>query len=175
MGKAPFKCCCGISASPAIYINYLILADNSLRIIHQFKDKVNLILKEFSTYKRILFGLVRGNNRISMRQAWVHIKQNYELQVPNLILFVYVLLVLPAHTAVVERGFILHKIIKNRFRSRLQVSFLDSVMRVSLGAPPPINTFDINAAARIYQSKPVDGKPSLLWGRLHNAVSSEKR
>ena len=122
-----------------------------------------------------MFGLVRGNNRISVRQAWVHIKQNYELQVPNLILFVYVLLVLPAHTAVVERGFILHKIIKNRFRSRLQVSFLDSVMRVSLGAPPPINTFDINAAARIYQSKPVDGKPSLLWGRLHNAVSSEKR
>ena len=47
-------------------------------------------------------------------------------------------------------------------------------MRVSLGAPTPINTFDKNAAAIIYQSKPVDGKPSLLLGRLHNTVSSEK-
>ena len=47
-------------------------------------------------------------------------------------------------------------------------------MHVSLGATTPINTFDINAAAIIYQSKPVDGKPSLLLGRLHNTVSSEK-
>ena len=47
-------------------------------------------------------------------------------------------------------------------------------MRVSLGAPTPINAFDLNAAALIYQSKAADSKPCLLLGRLHNTVSDER-
>ena len=51
---------------------------------------------------------------------------------------------------------------------------MDSLMRVSLGAPTPINAFDLNAAALIYQSKAADSKPCLLRGRLHNTVSDER-
>ena len=51
---------------------------------------------------------------------------------------------------------------------------MDSLMRVSLGAPTPINAFDLNAAALIYQLKAADSKPCLLLGRLHNTVSDER-
>jgi len=137
-------------------------------------EKYRLILAEFQNYKKIMFKLVRENKIISMRAAWCHIKQFHADELPHILMIVYVLMVLPVQTAVVERGFSLHRIIKNRLRSRLLISKMDSLMRVSMGARGPLNAFDIGAACTVYQSKSVAGQlPSLLLGRLHSLVNKQ--
>ena len=79
---------------------------------------------------------------------------------------VYVFLVIPCHTAIVERGFSLHRIIKNRLRNSMIICTLDSLMRMSLMAPNPINKFDLNSAAKIIAKEGLDGKPfNLLVGK----------
>ena len=86
---------------------------------------------------------------------------------------VFVFLVIPRHTAIVERGFSLHRNIKNRLRNSLMVCTLDSLMRVSLMAPRPLNNFDLTSAAKIITSEGWDGKPfHLLVGKLQQEVSN---
>ena len=82
-------------------------------------------------------------------------------------------MVLPVQTAVVERGFSLHRIIKNRLRSRLLVSTMDSLMRIRMGARGPLNAFDIGAACTVYQSKSIAGQLPSLLGRLHSLVDKQ--
>ena len=51
---------------------------------------------------------------------------------PNMFTLVKAGLVIPLNTACVERGFSHHGIIKNKFRSRLKVVNVDSLLRVKL-------------------------------------------
>ena len=69
---------------------------------------------------------------------------------------VYVFVVIPCHTAIVERGFSLHCIIKNRLRNSLMICTLDSLMRMSLIAPNPIKNIDLNSAAKIIAKEGLD-------------------
>ena len=78
---------------------------------------------------------------------------------------VYVFLVIPCHTAIVEQ-FSLHRIIKNRLRNSMIICTLDSLMRMSLMAPNPINKFDLISAAKTIAMEGLDGKPfNLLVGK----------
>ena len=49
---------------------------------------------------------------------------------PNVMKLVQVMFVVPVQTAVVERGFSFHKIIKNRLRNSLKILTVDSLLRV---------------------------------------------
>ncbi|KAG1655765.1 hypothetical protein FOA52_008472 [Chlamydomonas sp. UWO 241] len=52
------------------------------------------------------------------------------LMVPNIILLMNVYYVMALHTAEVERGFSIHRILKNRLRSRLMILMVDSLLRI---------------------------------------------
>ena len=113
-----------------------------------------------------MWALVKSEKNIGFRAAWSHIKSNYRAQLPRILLMVYVFLVIPCHTAIVERGFSLHRIIKNRLRNSMIICTLDSLMRMSLMAPNPINKFDLISAAKIIAKEGLDGKPfNLLVGK----------
>ena len=108
------------------------------------KSAYSAVMAEFLTFKKIMWALVKSEKNIGFRAAWAHIKSNYGAQLPRILLMVYVFLVIPCHTAIVERGFSLHRIIKNRLRNSMIICTLDSLMRMSLMAPNPINKFDLN-------------------------------
>ena len=75
-----------------------------------------------------MWALVKSGKNIGFRAAWSHIKSNYGAQLPGILLMVYVFVVIPCHTAIVERGFNLHCIIKNRLRNSLMICTLDSLI-----------------------------------------------
>ena len=69
------------------------------------------------------------------------------LNFPNLFLLVQIMFLIPVQTAIVERGFSLHKIIKSKLRNRLQIVTIDSLMRVKLLCND-LEKFDVDAAAK---------------------------
>ncbi len=71
---------------------------------------------------------------------------------PELTRLLHLYLVLPAHTAEVERGFSTQNLIKTRLRSRLKVDNLDILMRVKLLGPAPSNLerFDYVTAVSLF-------------------------
>ncbi|KAG1677450.1 hypothetical protein FOA52_001905 [Chlamydomonas sp. UWO 241] len=57
-------------------------------------------------------------------------KSSDSLMVPNIILLMNVYYVMALHIAEVERGFSIHRILKNRLRSRLMILMVDSLLRI---------------------------------------------
>lgn len=65
---------------------------------------------------------------------------------PNMRQLILVMLMIPVQTACVERGFSLHRVIKNRLRNRLKVATIDSLLRVFFLAPRPLKSFPFEKA-----------------------------
>ena len=74
---------------------------------------------------------------------------------------------IPVQTAVVERGFSLQKIIKNKLRNRLEIVTVDSLMRVKLLCND-LEGFDVDAAAKKYVTSPAG---CMVLNQLHKKVS----
>jgi hypothetical protein len=63
----------------------------------------------------------------TMQQLWIFIAVSDDSYVvPNILLLMNVYCVIDMHTAKVERGFSLHRILKNRLRNRLMILMVDS-------------------------------------------------
>ncbi|KAG1675568.1 hypothetical protein FOA52_014156 [Chlamydomonas sp. UWO 241] len=102
------------------------------------------------------------------------------LMVPNIILLMNVYYVMALHTAEVERGFSIHRILKNRLRSRLMILMVDSLLRIwhlaqSFTGPreSEINSL-INEAAEKLSGASLQsqgGNPPSLLKRLVEEVS----
>ena len=74
---------------------------------------------------------------------------------------------IPVQTAVVERGFSLHKRIKNKLRNRLEIVTVDSLMRVKLLCND-LEGFDVDVAAKKYVISPAG---CMVLNQLHKKVS----
>ena len=101
------------------------------------KSAYSAVMVEFLTFKKIMWALIKSEKKYwfsscmgpHQEQLWCATTSHP----PNGV---------PCHTAIVERGFSLHRVIKNRLRNSLMVCVLDSLMCVSLMAPNPIISFD---------------------------------
>lgn len=120
----------------------------------------------------LLSDLVNEHNTISMLDAWKIIFRNHALKVPNFITVAFSVLVCPVHSAAVERGFSIHRVLKHRLTSRLLLTTLDSAMRVKmLVHKDEIFTYDSTDAITVYEeSHPRNSAVPRLLASLHQAV-----
>ena len=105
-----------------------------------------------------------------MQVAWRRLSSDYGHQIADILVFIYVYFTIPLQTAVVERGFSVHRNIKTRLRNLLRVQTIDSLLRVILLAPP-LNEFPMDDALEAYMSKKGDGQPPLAIAQLAKAVN----
>ena len=136
------------------------------------KNNIGTILDQFSKSKTLLHKLVQQapNKTISMQVAWRRLSSDYGHQIADILVFIYVYFTIPLQTAVVERGFSVHRNIKTRLRNLLRVQTIDSLLRVILLAPP-LNEFPMDDALEAYMSKKGDGQPPLAIAQLAKAVN----
>ncbi|KAG1660353.1 hypothetical protein FOA52_014406 [Chlamydomonas sp. UWO 241] len=86
---------------------------------------------EFKHVKTVIKDRLALTPSATMLNLWRFIaRSSYSLMVPNIILLMNVYYVMALHTAEVERGFSIHRILKNRLRSRLMILMVDSLLRI---------------------------------------------
>ena len=76
-------------------------------------------MKEAEVVGNLLITLVAANNMISMLDAWQFIYRNHALEVPHFLTCALSVLVCPVHSAAVERGFSIHRVLKHCLTNRL--------------------------------------------------------
>lgn len=94
--------------------------------------------------------------RITVQLAWLHIVKEHSYMIPDLITLFHVMMVIVSSTAVVERGFSMHKVIKNKLRNRLKIVTMDSLLRVKFLGPCKVDDFDYENASVVYHTTPHD-------------------
>ena len=142
---------------------------NKLIDLREKKD----ILQQFKSAKKSLHGLVNQPDMqaITMQNAWWWIKISDGHIIPDILHLIYIYILIPLQTAVVERGFSVHRRIKTRLSSCLQVVTVDSLLRVKLNADPNPRAFDMAAAEEAYMARSKDGKPPTLIARIAKGVN----
>jgi hypothetical protein len=95
------------------------------------------LFREFMTAKRLLLEQrSMYTEPPDMRCTWMWIIATQLSLIPHICSMVQVYFTLVFSTAEVERGFNYHKIIKTKFRSRLTVMSMDSLIRGKMLAEP---------------------------------------
>ena len=74
-----------------------------------------------------------------------------------------IMFIIPVQTAVVERGFSLHRIVKNRLTNSLKIMTLDSLLRIKLlTLGQKLEDFDIDAAVKAFTYVPVANRRAMM-------------
>lgn len=132
------------------------------------------IMKEFEAMKLAIWKVVSTLKVVTPQQLWQRVLADHASVAlfPNMLTFVYIMLLIPVQTAEVERGFSLHRIIKNRLTNRLKIMTIDSLLRLKIGFKGrPLSEFDIAGAAEVYSTEPVNARPDMHLARLHSAAN----
>lgn len=106
---------------------------------------------EFSLFKTAAVVLLRDAPRkLSMYEfwAWIIADEGYCKQFPAIIRLAVIGMVIPVQTAVVERGFSYHRVIKTRLRNSLRLATIDSLLRVAL-LSAPFGLYDFTSARQL--------------------------
>ncbi|KAG1679410.1 hypothetical protein FOA52_007701 [Chlamydomonas sp. UWO 241] len=86
---------------------------------------------EFKHVKTVIKDRLARTPSATMLNLWRFIARSSDsLMVPNIILLMNVYYVMVLHTAEVERGFSIHRILKNRLRSCFMILMVDSLLRI---------------------------------------------
>ena len=94
------------------------------------------VLNEFGTYKVAMSKFANSQyGSVDPVTAWNHLSETGCSEFPYIMALGAIYFTLPVHTAAVERGFSLHRLIKHRLRSRLRIVTLDALMRTKLLSP----------------------------------------
>ena len=94
---------------------------------------------------------------------------------PNVIKLVHVMFLIPVQTAMIERGFSLHRTLKNLLSNRLKVMTLDSLLRIKLGtAAQSMSELEgsgcIDSAAGVHSYSPVSKRRDFYLADLFKRV-----
>lgn len=90
---------------------------------------------------------------------------------PSMLTLATVMFIIPVQTADVERGFSVHRILKNRLTNRMKVLTLDSLLRIKLlTAGQSVGQFDRIGAAKIHSYVPMRQQDNLLINKLFKKV-----
>jgi len=128
----------------------------------------SVIAAEFLALKKALFKVVNELNQTNATYIWRKLfLEEAHIMFPNLFMLVQIMFLIPVQTAVVERGFSLHKIIKSNLRNALKIIPMDSLLRVKLLCHDLVS-FDVDAAAKKYVTSPAG---CMVLNKLHRRVS----
>ncbi|KAJ9504500.1 hypothetical protein QJQ45_030423 [Haematococcus lacustris] len=93
------------------------------------------LVQQLTFFKRQMWRVVQANRSVILQSAWVQLMEVGYVHFPLMMQLAQVMLLVPLQTAVVERGFSIHRIIKHRLTNRLKLAIVDSHMRIRLIGP----------------------------------------
>ncbi|KAJ9516199.1 hypothetical protein QJQ45_024625 [Haematococcus lacustris] len=93
------------------------------------------LVQQLTFFKREMWRVVQANRSVTLQSAWVQLMEVGYVHFPLMMQLAQVMLLVPLQTAVVERGFSIHRIIKHRLTNRLKLATVDSLMRIRLIGP----------------------------------------
>jgi len=130
--------------------------------------------KEFFEMKCAMWDKVNLYKVTDTLHAWRLIKSDARrLLFPKLLVLVDIMFVVPVQTAVVERGFSMHRIIKNRLSNRMSIMTLDSLLRIKLLTQgQSVNDFDVEAAVAVHNFVPFERSDNTKLRALFHSVSN---
>ena len=103
---------------------------------------------------------------------WGLLRESEGLLFPRILILVNVMFLIPVQTADVERGFSVHRILKNRLSNRLKIHTLDSLFRVKLlTLGKSIFEFDYESAAKKHSYVAFDKRDDFLLRALFLKVN----
>ena len=118
-------------------------------------NNLELIETEFEAFKLAMWKCVSDMNTADVGIIWRKLYfDNAHILFPNIMQLVYVTFLIPVHTSQVERGFSVHRVIRNRLTNRLKIMTLDSLMRIKLLAKKAdmadtMKAFDLSGAEQV--------------------------
>lgn len=102
------------------------------------------LLEEFQKYKVLMHGFVQERPTANMSSAWLHLSSVHGSVIPHILPFVHVAFVVAVQSAVVERGFSQHSIIKDSLSNSLRLVTIDSLMRLRMLCPEDFAKIDLS-------------------------------
>ncbi|KAJ9534319.1 hypothetical protein QJQ45_007011 [Haematococcus lacustris] len=93
------------------------------------------LVQQLTFFKREMWRVVQANRSVTLQSAWVQLMELGYVHFPLMMQLAQIMLLVPLQTAVVERGFSIHRIIKHRLTNRLKLATVDSLMRIRLIGP----------------------------------------
>ena len=135
------------------------------------------IRQEFLAMKRLMSEVARTLKITDPCKVWESLinRHNAIAVFPNVNKLVHVMFLIPVQTAIVEQGFSLHRILKNRLSNRLKVMTLDSLLRIKLGtAAQSVSELKgsgfIDSAADVHSYSPVSKRRDFFLADLFKRV-----
>lgn len=133
-------------------------------------------MAEADAFAKHMISVVKSNPLISFVDAWKFLLSDRvrgHILFPNFTQLFYIALVTPVHTATVERGFSIHRVLKNRLSNKLKLTTLDSLMRIKMIVDRDAWTkHDLSSAVAVYTKQhPRSEKAPALLAKLHVAFN----
>jgi len=128
---------------------------------------------EFTAMKKAVWEKVNTLDIKDAAQLWGLLRDSSEsLLFPKVLMMANIMFIIPVQTAVVERGFSFHRILKNRLTNRLKIMTLDSLLRIKLlTLKQKLEDFDFDAAAKAYTYVPIDKRDDIKLRTLFQHVN----
>ena len=105
---------------------------------------------EWSTLKRLVIDQRYPTGHLDT--LWPIIHQHHKDMFPNLVKLASIAMVLPVHTADVERGFSAQNMVKTHLRNRIKAETLQNLLVIKIEGPP-MAEFDFQSALSIFNKK----------------------
>ncbi|GFH19707.1 uncharacterized protein HaLaN_16704 [Haematococcus lacustris] len=93
------------------------------------------LVHQLTLFKREMWRVFQANRSVTLQSAWVLLMELGYVHFPLMMQLTQVMLLMPLQTAVVERGFSIHRIIMHRLANRLKLATVDSLMRIRIIGP----------------------------------------
>ncbi|KAJ9516339.1 hypothetical protein QJQ45_001026 [Haematococcus lacustris] len=135
------------------------------------------LVQQLTFFKREMWRVVQANRSVTLQSAWVQLMELGYVHFPLMMQLAQIMLLVPLQTAVVERGFSIHRIIKHRLTNRLKLATVDSLMRIRLIGPSK-HTYQKEEALIAHAASAMDeilklkaaGKPEGILAALSEAA-----
>ena len=134
------------------------------------------IINEFLMMKKVMHEVVNQSSIVNPVHVWLLLRRHpNSVMFPKMIILVNIMFLIPVQTAIVERGFSVHRIIKNRLTNRLQIITLDSLLRIKMmtmgqDLKSMLDTFDFDAAVAAHTYVPFTAREDLKLRTLFKKV-----
>ena len=128
---------------------------------------------EFLAMKKAMWQKVNELKITDALLVWGLLRNSTEsLLFPKLLMIANIMFIIPVQTAVVERGFSLHRIVKNRLTNSLKIMTLDSLLMIKLlTLGQKLEDFDIDAAVKAFTYVPVANRRAMMLSTLFEKVN----
>lgn len=129
---------------------------------------------EFLAMKKAMWQKVNELKITDATHMWGLLRNSTErLLFPKVLMIANIMFIIPVQTAVVERGFSLHRIVKNRLTNSLKIMTLDSLLRIKLlTLGQKLEDFKIKKAVEAFSYVPIANRRGMMLSNLFEKVNN---